>query len=197
MKSTDVRPDFIGRKTGEHHVFETKGRQRGLSTKDRNRALGQVSAITTVNGTPPMTRVVAAFTFAKAGVRGSIRDPEATASDALVYDEAAAVRKYYVAFGSKSARAGMREIGDFTCLDLGDGQIWGVDSKIPLFLHFTSKDDGQPDVAVLMHLQSRQDAYAELNGGRLSVGRDGIVFGSAEELELRQSLKERRGNGKA
>ncbi len=188
MKSSDIRPDFVGRKTGEHHVFETKGRQRGLSALDRNRALGQVSAISKINGKPPTTRVVAAFIFGKAGIRGQLIDPEPTADHNLKYDEAAAVRKYYAPFWGR-ALANMRQIGDFTCLDLGDGLIWGVDAKIPLLLRFTAADEVDGEFALLNHLENSQETYAALNGEHLSVGPDGMVVGPADELQLRQGRK--------
>lgn len=186
-KSSDVRPDFIGRKIGEHHVFETKGRQRKLSTLERNRALGQVSAISNINGTPPKTRVVAAFTFAKAGIRGQIVDPEATADHNLIYDEAMAVRKYYTAFRNSRALSRMRQIGDFICLEVGDGLVWGVDRKIPTLLQPGTDDELNGDLPVLNHLEHRQEVYADLNGQGLSVGPDGVVFGLADHLQARQT----------
>lgn len=146
----------------------------------------QVSAISKINSASPTTRVVAAFIFAKAGIRGQIADPEGNAAYDLFYDEAMAVRKYYAAFRNGRTLARMREIGDFTCIDLGDGLIWGVDKKIPRLLQFTVDDDVEGDFAVLNHLQHSQETYSALNGERLSVGPDGMVVGPADELQRRQ-----------
>lgn len=187
MKSSDVRPDFIGRRAGEHHVFESKGRQRGLSVQQRIRALGQVSAISSINGVDPTTRVVAAFTFARAGIRGQIIDPEASADHDLEYDEVQAVRKYYGAFLGRRKRGHMREIGRYACMDLGDGLVWGVDGKLPLLLDMLTEDEKDGDQMILNHLTHSQEIYEGMNQHGLSVGRDGIVFGSAELLEEAQS----------
>src|SRR5580693_24007 len=51
------RPDFIGFAGMERHVFETKGRTRGIYDKLMRSALAQVSKIATINGKPPATRV--------------------------------------------------------------------------------------------------------------------------------------------
>jgi hypothetical protein len=46
------RPDFIGIRRRERHVFESKGRIRRPSTATVNKALGQVSALHSINGRP-------------------------------------------------------------------------------------------------------------------------------------------------
>jgi hypothetical protein len=71
------RPDFIGIRRHERHVFESKGRIRHPSTQTIAKALGQVSKIATVNGAIPTTRCVTAFMFKASGSSGMVVDPPA------------------------------------------------------------------------------------------------------------------------
>ena len=69
------RPDFIGIRRTERHVFESKGRQRKPSGSAEAKALGQVSALSSVNGKKPTTRCATFFMLKAAGAEGRVVDP--------------------------------------------------------------------------------------------------------------------------
>ncbi|MGV1767550.1 MULTISPECIES: hypothetical protein [Rhizobium/Agrobacterium group] len=71
------RPDFIGIKRRERHVFESKGRIRATAASTVAKALGQVSALHTVNGRAPTTRCANFFMFKAGGAEGRVLDPPA------------------------------------------------------------------------------------------------------------------------
>nr|NTA46174.1 hypothetical protein [Agrobacterium tumefaciens] len=71
------RPDFIGIKRRERHVFESKGRIRAPAASTVAKALGQVSALHTVNGRAPTTRCANFFMFKAGGAEGRVLDPPA------------------------------------------------------------------------------------------------------------------------
>ena len=68
------RPDFIGIRRTERHVFESKGRIRRPSTATVNKALGQVSALHSINGRPPTTRCASFFMMKASGPEGKVVD---------------------------------------------------------------------------------------------------------------------------
>lgn len=74
------RPDFIGLRWRERHVFESKGRTRAPSSSTVSKALGQVSALHTVNGRPPTTRCANFFMFKASGAEGKVVDPPGSGS---------------------------------------------------------------------------------------------------------------------
>jgi hypothetical protein len=61
------------------HVFESKGRVRRPAQSAIGKALGQVSALRSVNGTQPATRCATFFTLKASGAEGKVIDPEGDA----------------------------------------------------------------------------------------------------------------------
>jgi hypothetical protein len=70
-----ARPDFIGIRLRERHVFESKGRIRRPSQSTISKALGQVSALRSINSKPPDTRCASFFMLKAAGAEGKVLDP--------------------------------------------------------------------------------------------------------------------------
>src|ERR1700754_794055 len=68
--SLKSRPDFVGFRQAERHVFESKGRIRRPAGKVISKALGQASALLSVNGTPPTTRCATFFMLKASGTEG-------------------------------------------------------------------------------------------------------------------------------
>lgn len=175
-----ARPDFIGRASGQYHVFESKGRSSRLAASSMAGALAQASMITTVNGSAPATRVAACFSFGAASVTGQIRDPEAgTTGFDLDFDDVAAAQKAYAFFLQPEIRNSASELVlGFQCVELGDGLIYGVDSDL------LSKLDGLRELTadnrsaepLLGLLQERQEVYAERRSDDTSVGTDGVML---------------------
>ncbi|WP_229161432.1 hypothetical protein [Bradyrhizobium brasilense] len=78
--SPKSRPDFIGLKKAEKHVFESKGRIRRPAQSAVAKALGQVSALRSINGTQPATRCATFFMLKASGAEGRVVDPEGDAA---------------------------------------------------------------------------------------------------------------------
>jgi hypothetical protein len=68
--SPKSRPDFIGISRHDQHVFESKGRTRRPSKAVVGKALGQVSAIHSINGKRPKTRCASFFMLRESGAEG-------------------------------------------------------------------------------------------------------------------------------
>jgi hypothetical protein len=73
------RPDFIGIRRRERHVFESKGRIRSPSSTVVAKALGQVSALHSTNGRTPTTRCASFFMLKASGAEGRMIRPALTA----------------------------------------------------------------------------------------------------------------------
>jgi hypothetical protein len=97
--SPKSRPDFIGVRKAERHVFESKGRIRGPAQSAISKALGQVSALRSINGTQPATRCATFFMLKAAGTEGKVIDPDGDANGVeVIFDEWEAVSKTYSFF---------------------------------------------------------------------------------------------------
>jgi len=181
-----ARPDFIGRSVGQYHVFESKGRSNRLSRNLMAGALSQASMITSINGQTPETRVAACFSFLASGVRGHVIDPPAApAALSLEFDDVTAAEKTYAFFLQPHFRESASElVSGFTCVDLGNGLIFGVDSKVMLTLDdlrstFREERTAEP---LLQLLDQRRDFYAERRIPANSVGNEGIILSGTSTL---------------
>lgn len=70
--SPKSRPDFIGIRRRERHVFESKGRIRRPSLTTIGKALGQVSALRSINRTRLTTRCASFFMLKESGAEGRV-----------------------------------------------------------------------------------------------------------------------------
>jgi hypothetical protein len=97
--SPKSRPDFVGMKKAESHVFESKGRIRRPAPSAVGKALGQVSALRSINGTQPTTRCATFFMLKSSGAEGQVIDPEGDAVGVEVkFDEWEMVAQAYAFF---------------------------------------------------------------------------------------------------
>jgi hypothetical protein len=175
------RPDFIGIRLHERHVFESKGRIRHPSTQTIAKALGQVSKIATINGAIPTTRCVTAFTFKASGSSGMVVDPPAQ-KDAfdLSFSEFSALRRHYSFFAPRDLRDLSDDVGaGFVGVEVENDVFFAVDRKIYDLLQ---RVDTPPDMqAQLVHemlhiLEDRRDFYLSRQDRLVSAGLDGSVL---------------------
>jgi hypothetical protein len=97
--SPKSRPDFVGVKKAESHVFESKGRIRRPALSAVGKALGQVSALRSINGTQPTTRSATFFMLKASGAEGRVIDPEGDPSGVEVeFDQWELITKVYSFF---------------------------------------------------------------------------------------------------
>lgn len=174
------RPDFIGRSTGAYHVFESKGRTRSGLTQSMKSALTQVSAISTVNGLAPTTRVGACFHFSQTGVTGLVQDPPAapTAYD-VEFDEKQAVQKVYAFFLEPEIRAQLSEdVSGFLSFRFQDDTRYGIDQDVLVALDsFRSKPTTRREASeVLEVVRHKKPDFKRRRDTSLSVGTDGTLI---------------------
>uniref|UniRef100_Q07SV7 Uncharacterized protein n=1 Tax=Rhodopseudomonas palustris (strain BisA53) TaxID=316055 RepID=Q07SV7_RHOP5 len=130
--SPKSRPDFIGVKKAESHVFESKGRIRRPALSAVGKALGQVSALRSVNGTQPTTRCATFFVLKASGAEGRVIDPEGEASGVKVeFDEWEMVTKVYSFFldGENVDLADATGEG-YVGREVEPGIYFGIDEKV-------------------------------------------------------------------
>jgi hypothetical protein len=126
------RPDFIGFRRLERHVFESKGRIRRPAASAVSKALGQVSALSSVNGTQPMTRCATFFMVKAAGTEGRVIDPEGDAEGVEVtFDEWEAITKAYSFFldGENTDLADVMGEG-YVGREIENDVYFGIDKKV-------------------------------------------------------------------
>lgn len=126
------RPDFIGIRYRERHVFESKGRSRFPSTSTVAKALGQVSALHTVNGRTPTTRCASFFMFRANGPEGLVVDPPASGKGVDVrFDDFDAVAKAYSYFLDRPVNDVSDNVGDgYVGREIEDGVFFAIDKEI-------------------------------------------------------------------
>jgi hypothetical protein len=130
--SPKSRPDFIGIRLNERHVFESKGRQRSPSLSAEAKALGQVSTLISVNGKKPTTRCATFFMLKRAGAAGRVIDPpEDGPRIGVVFDERDAIAKAYSFFLDGPTESLADQIGPgYVGREIEKDVFFGIDKKV-------------------------------------------------------------------
>lgn len=190
--SDKSRPDFIGIRRTEGHVFESKGRIRKPSVATVAKGLGQVSKLQAVNGVAPTTRCATFFMLREAGAEGHVLDPPG-ASDgvSVTFDQRDALVKAYSFFLDIEPRDVSDDVGEgFVGREIDDGVFFALDRKIFEIIR------NPPDDATMRQqqlnevfgiLESRADFYEGKRAAELSPGRDGTLL-----LDPRNPIQRRR-----
>jgi hypothetical protein len=180
--SPKSRPDFIGVRKAERHVFESKGRIRRPSQSAISKALGQVSALRLVNGTQPATRCATFFMLKAAGAEGKVIDPDADVNGVEVtFDEWEGITKAYSFFldGENEELADAMGEG-YVGREIDTGVYFGIDKKV------LSAAAGQAPAStderrqqldeVFGILSHRANLYRERRAEDVSAGLDGMLL---------------------
>jgi hypothetical protein len=182
------RPDLVGFRQGEYHVFESKGGQKKPSGAAVAHALGQVSALTAILKTQPppaqnialATRCASFLTLRASGAVGRVIDPPGEElGHALSFCEGEAIRSVYRMFPKRRVRwvdLGRHE--DFVGYEIDDEVYLCVDRNI---LQMARDLAGRAPIEtgagrVFEALASRSELYRSMNSEDLSVGPDGIAL---------------------
>lgn len=130
--SNKSRPDFIGFRRTQYHVFESKGRVRKPSVATVGKALGQVSKLLAVNGVGPITRCATFFMLREASAEGRVIDPPgATDGLSVTFDQRDALAKAYSFFLDIEPRDLSDEVGEgFVGRQVDDEVFFALDRKV-------------------------------------------------------------------
>lgn len=175
------RPDFIGLRCRERHVFESKGRTRAPGAGTVSKALGQVSALHTVNGRPPTTRCANFFMFKASGAQGRIIDPPGIGKGIdLRFDEFEAMTRAYSFFldrpvGDLSDKVGEGYVGR----EIDDGVFFAIDAKVYAALQEmppTRRGRMRRYLEVSDILERNVQRFESRRDGGVSAGPDGLLL---------------------
>ncbi len=130
--SPKSRPDFIGIRRRERHVFESKGRIRRPSPATVAKALGQVSALHSINGKRPTTRCASFFMLKAGGTEGRVVDPPASSDGiGVVFDERDAIAKAYAFFLDGPTSDLSDQVGEgYLGREIEAGVFFGIDKHV-------------------------------------------------------------------
>jgi hypothetical protein len=175
------RPDFIGISCRERHVFESKGRVRRPSKVVVGKALGQVSAIRSINGKPPTTRCASFFMLRVSGAEGLVVDPQEHGDGVgVVFDELEALQKAYSFFLEGPTISLADQVGEgYVGREIEDGVFFCVDKQILDALEEgpTSEPVRRQRVTdVFGILSERAHAYESRREPMVSPGPDGTLL---------------------
>ena len=126
------RPDFIGIRRQERHVFESKGRIRRPSASTISKALGQASALRSINGKAPTTRCASFFMLKAAGAEGKVLDPpEGADGIGVIFDERDALANAYSFFLDGPTDSLFHQVSEgYVGREIEEGVFFGVDKRI-------------------------------------------------------------------
>jgi len=191
--SPKSRPDFIGVRRDERHVFESKGRIRKPSKSSIGKALGQVSALWSINGKQPTTRCATFFMLKAAGAEGKVLDPPAEDGGiGVVFDERDALAKAYSFFLDRPTVDLSDQIGEgYVGREVEDGVFFGIDKRI-----LAAITERPPTTSGREHRVSQifamLDDQSQAHEGRrnedTSPGRDGTLLLDRRERHIRRRL---------
>lgn len=186
------RPDFIGIRRAQRHVFESKGRIRKPNTATVSKALGQVSKLQTVNGVAPTTRCATFFMLREAGADGRVIDPPAaTEGLSVTFDQRDALAKAYSFFLDIAPIDLSDDVGEgFVGREVDDEVFFALDRKIYDAIRERSDDvekRHQQFDEVFGILEGRADFYEGRRSTELSLGPDGMLL-----LDRRGPIRQRR-----
>jgi mannose-6-phosphate isomerase-like protein (cupin superfamily) len=190
--SDKSRPDFIGIRRTQRHVFESKGRVRKPSAATVNKGLGQVSKLQTIDGIAPTTRCATFFMLREAGAEGRVIDPPgATEGFSVTFDRRDALAKAYSFFLEIEPRDLSAEVGEgFVGRQVDDDVFFALDRKV-----YEAIRERSDDATTRQHqfdevfgiLEGRADVYEGKRSAELSPGRDGTLL-----LDRRDPIRRRR-----
>lgn len=179
--SPKSRPDFIGFRRNERHVFESKGRLRRPSKNAVAKALGQVSALTLINGKKPTTRCATFFMLKAGGAEGTIIDPpEEHARIGIVFDERDAIAKSYSFFLNGPTANLADQIGPgYVGREIETDVFFAIDKLI--FAAITERPATERARRarareIFSILSGRQQIYEARQSANESPGRDGTLL---------------------
>jgi hypothetical protein len=179
--SPKSRPDFIGVRKAERHVFESKGRIRRPAQSAISKALGQVSALRSINGTQPATRCATFFMLKAAGTEGKVIDPDGDANGVeVIFDEWEAVSKTYSFFldGENTDLADASGEG-YVGRKIDTGVYFGIDKKVLNVAagqtSASTDERGQRLDELFGILSHRANLYRERHAEDVSPGLDGML----------------------
>jgi hypothetical protein len=179
--SLKSRPDFIGIRRTERHVFESKGRLRRPTASAIAKALGQVSALVSINGRKPTTRCATFFMLKAGGAEGKVIDPvEEEAHVGVVFDEFDAIAKAYSFFLDRPTVDLPDEIGPgYVGREIEKDVFFGLDKVIfkAVSERPTSTRSRRARVRnIFALLSARQQVYEARRSANDSPGRDGTLL---------------------
>jgi hypothetical protein len=179
--STKSRPDFIGIRRTERHVFESKGRQRKPSGSAEAKALGQVSALSSINGKKPTTRCATFFMLKATGAEGKVVDPsEEGARIGVVFDERDAMAKAYSFFLDGPTVSLADQIGPgYVGREIERDVFFGIDKKVLAAVAerpVSARARRARAEEIFSILSGRQQVYEARRSDNESPGRDGTLL---------------------
>ncbi|MCP1760973.1 hypothetical protein [Bradyrhizobium japonicum] len=176
------RPDFIGMKKAEMHVFESKGRIRRPAQSAIAKALGQVSALRSIDGTQPATRCATFFTLKASGAEGQVIDPEADAAGLeLTFDPWEMIAETY-SFFLDGENAGLPDPASegYVGREIDAGVYYAVDKKVLDAVAGqapTSTSERQQRLDEIFGiLAHRAGSYRERRTEEVSAGPEGLLL---------------------
>ncbi|AYM09449.1 MULTISPECIES: hypothetical protein [Rhizobium/Agrobacterium group] len=175
------RPDFIGIKRRERHVFESKGRIRAPAASTVAKALGQVSALHTVNGRAPTTRCANFFMFKAGGAEGRVLDPPAKGDGITVtFDLFEAITRAYSIILDQPVLDLSDQVGaGYVGREIDDGVFLGIDKEILALVRErppTEATRRRRVAQVFSALEDRSQNYAGRQDRSVSSGLDGVLL---------------------
>lgn len=175
------RPDFIGIRRTERHVFESKGRQRKPSGTAEAKALGQVSALTSINGKKPTTRCATFFMLKAAGTEGKVIDPpEEGPRIGVLFDERDAIAKAYSFFLDGPIVSLADQIGPgYVGREIEENVFFGIDKKVLAAISerpASARARRARAAEIFSILSGQQQVYEARRSPTESPGRDGTLL---------------------
>ncbi|MGJ5206539.1 hypothetical protein [Bradyrhizobium sp. HKCCYLR20261] len=157
--SPKSRPDFIGVKKAERHVFESKGRIRRPARSAVAKALGQVSALRAINGTQPATRCATFFMLKASGAEGEVVDPAGAPTGVSVdFDEWEMITKAYAFFLDGENAELPEAVGEgYVGREIDNGVFFAIDKKV------LSAAAGQEPASASERKQRRDEVFEILD----------------------------------
>ncbi len=175
------RPDFIGIRRRERHVFESKGRIRAPTASTVAKALGQVSALHTVNGRAPTTRCANFFMFKAGGVEGRVLDPPAKGEGiSVTFDVFEAITRAYSIFLDQPVLDLSDQVGDgYVGREIDDGVFLGIDKEVLALAQeqpSAARARGRRVAQIFAALEDRSQTYASRQDRSVSSGPEGVLL---------------------
>jgi hypothetical protein len=175
------RPDFIGIRQTENHVFESKGRIRKPSAASIGKALGQVSKLHSINGSPPTTRCASFFMFKQTGAEGRVVDPAGAVPNVdVTFDKRDALAKAYSFFLDDGTRDLSDQVGDgFVGREIDNDLFFAIDKRLlPLIQRRpTDPDDRQQRTnEIFAIIEDEKQSYEGRRTKEASPGPDGTLL---------------------
>jgi hypothetical protein len=173
------RPDFIGFKGQDTHVFESKGRMRNPTATTKAKALGQVSTIKRINGRSACTRSATFFMLKAAGVEGTVIDPPAGWDGFdITFDPFEAKQQAYRLF-LDGPLVPMPIDGGFMGVEIMPDVFFGVDKLVLEIMKeppatLVERQSREQELTTI--LEERWASYSNLRGSGISAGRDGLLL---------------------